>query len=402
MKKKAFFLVIFLILTVSVLSACHSATIEFTETSITIAEGDEPVFLPVSVSPDNASYTLSSSDSSIVEVVGSRVRGLKYGSAKITAFCGTSTATITVNVLGRKDPTKVTVSFFIEEELRFTATAPISGNMTSDDVDIVDWAPDGYWYDNQWFLDEDCTEKVSFPLAVGTYDFSLYSRWILADGTDPDHPLPLVAEGSTALGLYYPDLPYENIVFPDDITAVSDGAFKANATIVSVDFNNVSAIGKWAFSGCKALTKIVLKTGENGLKTIGTEAFASSSLKTVATDKDNLYALDLSDVGLDAFSDTPFLESSVSSDYAMGDNIPRYKGFFLGKFMLGYSYDYMRDYHACTLTLVRSNVGIPDIRCTFTESDIRVRLIGYLDSEKASVLARLTERGIKSENVSFE
>lgn len=402
MKKTAFFLAIFLILTAGLLSACHSATIEFTESSVTIAEGDEPVALPIVITPDSADYTLTSSDPSVVEVVGNRVRGLKYGSAKVDASCGTSTATITVNVLGRKDPTRVTVSFFIEEELRFTATAPIGGNLTSDDLETVDWAPDGYWYDNCWFRDPDCTDKVTLPLKVDSTDFSLYSRWILADGTDPDHPLPLETEGTTALGLFYPDLPYENIVFPDNITAVADCAFKGNATIKSVDFNNVSSIGIRAFSGCKQLSAIVVKTGENGLKIISAEAFSSSALQTVETDKDNLYALDLSDVGVDAFSDTPFLENSVLSDYAMGDNIPRYKGFFLGKFMLGYSYDYMRDYHATTITLVRSNIGVPTIRCTFSENDIRIRLIGYLDSERDIMISRLTECGIEADNISFE
>lgn len=399
MKKTTLFLVIFLILSVSVLSACQSVSISFTATSVTIAEGDEPVYLSISVTPDSADYTLVSSDPTVVEVVGKRVKGLKYGSAVVTATSGSASAEITVNVLGRKDPARVTISFFIEEQLRFTSTVPIGGQLTSDDVESIDWAPDGYWYDNQWFLDENCTEKASLPLKVGSTDFNLYSRWILADGSDPYHPLPLETEGSTALGLLYPDLPYKNIVFPDNITVVHDEAFKGNTTIKSVDFCNVAKIEVRAFYSCPSLEKITVKTGENGLSVISAEAFASSALRSVETDKDNLYALRLSDVGVDAFRGTPFLFSSVQSDYSMGDNIPRYKGFFLGKFMLGYSYRYMSDYHEKTLTLVSSNVGMADIKCTFSESDIRVVLKGYLPVDALVMKTRLVDCGIVESNI---
>ncbi len=403
MKNKPFFLVILILVILTTLSACEGKTLSFSSTQFNIAIGEEYA-LPLVVTPKNASYTLTSSDPSVVEIVGKKILGKKEGTATVTATSGDLTATLEVIVRGKIVNQKIDVKFQIDNEVLFTKTLKPSAELKSSDVDlVVDQVPAGYWFDNTWYLDEDCTSKLTFPYKLGDSDTTFYSRYILSDGTDSDHPLPLNVDGtltSVATGLMYPDLPYENIVFPEDITSVKESAFKGNTTIKSIDFNCVTSIGKSAFENCSALEEIKIKTGEEGVKTLGDYAFKNSTLARISTYEDNLYSLKLSTVGTDVFVGTAFQNSMSSSPYIRGDGIPRYKGFFLGKFMLGYNSTTLDSEFSSTFTFVADNTADIEICCTFSNlSTIKVVLLDYSTAKAEELKNKFIAKGILPSNI---
>jgi hypothetical protein len=97
-----------------------------------------------------------------------------------------------------------------------------------------------------------------------------------------------------------------NVIIPNNITAIEDGAFSGNKSIVVVNIPaRVTRIGMGAFRGCEALTAVTMLPG---VTTIGEYAFAScKSLATVTIPSS------VTDIGTGAFSGCVNLRAVIMS-----------------------------------------------------------------------------------------
>lgn len=76
---------------------------------------------------------------------------------------------------------------------------------------------------------------------------------------------------SYANNLYLNGQLVTDLVIPDDVTSIGEGAFQSCTSLTSITIpNSVTSIGDMAFLGCESLTSVTIG---NGLKTIGQDAF---------------------------------------------------------------------------------------------------------------------------------
>ena len=65
------------------------------------------------------------------------------------------------------------------------------------------------------------------------------------------------------------------------VTQIADNAFRNNKKITKITIGkNVSKIGSYAFSGCKKLKTIIIKTRKLTTKTVSRTAFTGTPKKT--------------------------------------------------------------------------------------------------------------------------
>lgn len=107
-------------------------------------------------------------------------------------------------------------------------------------------------------------------------------------------------------GLYSGEDAEGDIVIPDNVKEIKNGAFADNTKITSITIpKSVKKIGRRAFSGCSNLKNVTL---EEGLEFIGNEAFIYSGIKKIRIPRS------IEDFGKDVFLGCSSLEDASNRD----------------------------------------------------------------------------------------
>ena len=164
----------------------------------------------------------------------------------------------------------------------------------------------GYTLDG-WYADSGFTEKFDFNKKIIS-DVSIYAKWSAVDENIRNYKLRQTANGYIITDVI--DKTVSEVIIPDVIVGIDDGAFSActkiktiigNATNVStvakqtksssfsVNITSGTSIGNHAFSGCTGLTSVTIG---NSVTSIGSSAFFGCSGLTSITIPDCVTSID--------------------------------------------------------------------------------------------------------------
>ena len=134
----------------------------------------------------------------------------------------------------------------------------------------------GYFCDGWWTEVEGGTQIWANTIVTG--DVTYYAHWIKTD---------FIIKDNVLLGVTRDDI--TEVVIPDGVTSIGDGAFWGCDELTSVIIaGSVTSIGEDAFTCCSALTRLVIG---NGVTNIGNGAFSGCIGLTSVTIPDSVTSI---------------------------------------------------------------------------------------------------------------
>lgn len=283
MKKKiAAFLLIAALFCIVLVGCSEASSLSFKEERLVVGVGKE-ITPELSVYPKKASYELSVSNTTVAEVNGHTIKGLKTGITDVIATSGSKSATAKLIVSDATAPGDIGegndysvyyVSFnVVNYELVGLDDGLVEVKGYSSGSYITQALPQYLGYTVYgWFTDKTCETVFKTSSTKITSDLELYCYAEQLENS-------FLADNDGLLtGLVFKNLPHDSLVLPStingrQITGVANGAFSGDTLLKSVFIpSSYRVIGDFAFAGCTSLTSVEI--GEGSLLTsIGKFAF---------------------------------------------------------------------------------------------------------------------------------
>lgn len=358
-KKRVVILTLIILLLCASLFACTKTPVFlFSQKTYSIYLDSKPTITPGIISESNLSYSLNSSNDSIVKVENNKIIGLKEGTVTLTATAGKKTTTAKIIVFKEKmNPYEVYESDGKHVVYFSTTTTPAQQESHFERVSNGEIVSDPGLYKEPilgfvfagWY--EDIAFKKPFDFLTPIYkSINLFPKFV------PDKPYFESESFEDSMGnvkyrlkgLTYTNVPYDKLELPNEyhlkdkngnITAsypfeqIADSAFFENASIEEVIIpGNYKVIGKSAFESTKKLKAIHLTDGATH---IGEKAFANNEVLTTFTSKniienmgDAIFAncTNLSSATIkDAYeiSNNAFYNTGKLEGFSIGENVTK-------------------------------------------------------------------------------
>ena len=281
-KKTAAFCLLAAILCLIFVGCDEATSLSFTEERFVVGVGKE-ITPEVSVFPSSAAYELSVSNTTIAEVNGHTVKGLKTGVTVITATSGGRTASAELVVSDATLPGDTgDIADYSTYYVTFRIVNPELVGLSDDLIATTAYSQGDYVTQSLpeylgytvygWFTDYSCENTFDASKTKVTEDLVLFcfaSRLENSFLADSDGKLT---------GLVFKNLPHDTLVLPDSINGIPITGVAANAFSGDVLLKNVTipasylTIGDFAFAGCTSLVSVEFERG-SVLESIGKFAF---------------------------------------------------------------------------------------------------------------------------------